>query len=464
MKELWKHQIEGISRAVQGNYFGFFFDPGLGKTRTMIEVLRRVFASNNQVVDTTIVSPLITLQNWKKEILMFSKVNPKDVIVLTGSGANKAKQVRSAGPNKIFVTNYESLLNKELLQAFLERGIKTLICDESHYVKNPTSKRTKAVHALAERAFYRYILTGTPVLNSAEDIWAQAYILDLGQRFEKKFFYFKTKYFEDKNRSMPKAKYFPNWVVRPSALEAFNKMLSEMTMSAKKEECLDLPPLLVKEVEVELTAKQRKHYDEVRKHFITYCDDAACVASIALTKALRMQEIASGYMSLDNGESILFEENPKLDALEELLETYQKHKIIVWANFVENHKMIARLLDKKGIKYVMLTGAETPNEKFASMEAFEKDPEVRVCIGSQAVGIGVNLVSSSVSIYFSCGFKLGDDIQSEARNHRSGSEIHEAIYRINLIASNTLDRTTHDALRDKKVLGLSIIKESVQNN
>lgn len=329
-KELWPHQIEGIERACRGYYFGFFFEPGLGKTRTMIEVMRAIYGESQKVIDTVIVTPVITLDNWQREILQYSKINPKDVIVPKGTGIQKLRQIQLAPPGKIIIVNYEALLNRDLHQSLLDREPKVLICDESHYVKNPTSKRTKAVHALANKCGYRYIMTGTPIANDASDIWAQAYILDLGKRFEKKFFYFKTLYFEDKNKSMPKAKYFPNWCLKPHATAAFNLKLAEMTMPAKKKDCLNLPPLILKEVIVELTKDQRKHYEEVKKHFLSYVGDEACVASIALTKALRMQEISSGYIKLENGEVVEFEENGKIKALGELLDNYTKdHKLII---------------------------------------------------------------------------------------------------------------------------------------
>ncbi len=459
---LWNHQIEAIERAKNAYYFGLFFDVGTGKTRTMIEILKNVYAENFGIQDTIIVTPVITLENWKREIAIYSKIDPRNVIVPKGTGIQKLRQIQLSPPGKIIIVNYEALLNKDLLQSLLDRDPRVLVCDESHYVKNPTSKRTKSVHALANNCKYRYIMTGTPISNSAEDIFAQAYILDLGKRFERKFFYFKTLYFEDKNRLMPKAKYFPNWVIKPHALEAFNAKLREMTMYANKKQCLDLPPLILKEVSVELTKDQRKHYEEVKKHFLSYVGDEACVASIALTKALRMQEISSGYIKLENGEVVEFEENGKIKALAELLDNYTKdHKIIIWSVFKENHRQIAKLLEKKGIKFVSLTGDESQTQKVENIDAYERDPEIRVCIASQQVGVGFNMTSSSISIYYSANFNLLHDEQSEARNYRAGSEKHESIYRINLVAENTLDKLVFEALRDKKVLGHKIISDSL---
>lgn len=470
MKELWAHQKEGIKRAVAQNYYAFFFDVGTGKTRTFIETAKIIFNRHERLLPTIIISPVITLNNWKKELQLYSKLTEDHICVLKGSGDFKAKQAEAAcAKNQIIITNYESLLNDKLHKIFISylKNTGMLVCDESHYVKSPTSKRTKKVMELAKVSTYRYLLSGTPILNNAEDIWSQAFILDLGKRFQEKFHHFKSLYFEDKNSGWKSSsKHFPNWQPKKSSLIFFEKMLSEISMSVKKSECLDLPPFIRSSYEVEMSAEQMKHYKAVKEDFISYVtDEAACVASIAIVKALRLQEIASGYISLDTKEIVEFKNNPRLDTLQELIELHSpQHKIIVWSCFKQNHQMIASLLNKLKIEYVFLTGSESQQQKFDNMEKFSTDSKVRVCIGSQATGIGVNLIESSMSIYYARNFNLGHDIQSEARNFRAGSEIHEAVYRIDLVAKNSLDAQVLLALENKKQIGAEIIRDFVLNN
>ena len=470
MTELWEHQKEAIKRALPLDFYGLFLETGTGKSRTLIEILRAIYARHERQIPTLIISPVVTLNNWKNEICKYSKITDKAICVLQGDGKKKVRQlIDGVSKNKIIVTNYESLLNEELFQLlfdYLRDKASVLVCDESHYAKNPTAKRTKKILSLSEASKFRYVLSATPILNSPEDIWSQAYILDHGERFEKKFHHFKLKYFEDRNRHMPKAKYFPNWQIKKDALVVFEAKLAEISMSVKKEECLDLPPFVKTEIEVELSAGQKKHYESVKKDFISYVsNEVACVASIAIVKALRMQEISSGYISLDNDELIEFTDNPRLDALEDLVKLHTpNHKIIIWSCFKQNHQMIAKMLRKNKIEFVFLTGAESQQQKFDNMDSFEKDPKVRVCIGSQSVGIGISLLESSMSIYYSRNFNLGHDIQSEARNYRAGSERHKSIYRIDLVAKDTLDKDVLSALADKKSIGAKILRDFVVKN
>lgn len=459
MHALWKHQEVGVENFAKSkeNSFGFFFDVGTGKSRTTIECLRHVYNIQGRLESTLIVSPLITLENWKREILKYSKISEFDICILHGTPEKKKRQLLT--PKPIIITNYEALLSDYIIAHFKKNPPTVLVGDELHSIKNPTSKRTKKMHELAQLSKYRIGLTGTPVLNATEDLWSQLYFLDLGKRLDKKFHWFKTKYFYDKNAGMPSHVHFPDWQPRPGANEMIKGLISDITMSVKKEDCLDLPPLVRKEIYVSLGAAQKKAYIEMRDNFVSYVNDGACVANLAITKALRLQQILSGHMPLDNETITKFDDNPRIEALSELLSSLSpNHKIIVWAAFKENHADISRLCEKLKIKYVLLTGEQSKKEKDETMYAFENDPSVRVCIGNQSVGIGINLVSSDVSIYYSKGFNLGHDVQSEARNYRAGSERHKSVTRYDLVAPGTLDEQINQALKSKKEIEAQLLK------
>lgn len=459
MQQLWQHQIDGIEKykASQG-YYGFFFDVGTGKTRTALECLRYTYNFHGQILPTLIVSPLITLENWKREILKYTKIDQKNIAILHGSPDRKRK-ILASNP-KIIITNYESFLSDYVRDHFDSNQPTCMILDEAHYIKTHNSKRTKYIHKISNSASFKMALTGTPVLNSAEDLWSILYFLDKGKRLESKHHFFKVKYFFDKNANMPSHKHFPDWYPRPGSRDMINSLISDITMSVKKEDCLDLPPLLKTEVYVDLVGDQKRSYEAMKKDFVAYINDAACVATLAITKALRLQQILSGYMPLDNDTHTVFKDNPRMDALEELLtELTPHHKVIVWAPFKVNHEQIGKLCTKHNINHVFLTGEQSKAEKDATMEAFEKDPSVRVCIGNQSVGIGVNLISSDVMIYYSRTFNLAHDIQSEARNYRAGSEIHKSVTRYDIVVPGTMDEKIQQALRDKKEIGAELLRK-----
>jgi len=455
MKPLWKHQTVAIERAKGLNEFGLFFEQGCGKSRTLIEILRYCYNTTRRVQRTLIVSPLITLENWQREISEFSKISEAKVAVLYGSGAKRIKdflRTEEHNPNGfITIVNYEALLIGKLFAELKRWCPELLILDESHKCKNSKTRRTKRALELSHLADRRYILTGTPVLNNPMDIFSQYLILDHGETFGKNFFAFRAKYFNDLNAGMPRQSYFPNWQVRSGALEEINALIYNKAMRVLKKDCLDLPPLVRQCVYIDLTPEQRVAYEQMKKEFITFLQDKAIVARLAITKGLRLQQMATGFVTDEGGGIVRFESNPRLKTLAELLSNLTPdHKVIVWAVFRENYEQIKKVCEDLSIGSVEVHGGVSNRQKFENVDRFNDDPDVRVLIGNPvACGIGINLTASDYSIYYSRNFSLEADLQSEARNHRGGSEIHQCITRIDLIARDTIDEHVQKMLANK---------------
>ena len=217
--KLWKHQLDAIHRAANLDEFALFFDPGLGKSATTINLLRYKYLKHNKLLRTLILCPPIVIENWRREFKAHSAVGDK-VICLTGPGKKRAEVLKkNLAESKIIVTNFEALLMKEVFPLLLEYAPTCLVIDESQRIKSMQSKRTKAAIQLADISKYRYILSGTPVLNSPMDLFSQFRVLDKGATFGKNLFLFRAKYFYDRNALMPKNRYFPDWQIKPNALE-----------------------------------------------------------------------------------------------------------------------------------------------------------------------------------------------------------------------------------------------------
>jgi len=467
---LWKHQKEGIEKASGLLGFAWFFEVGTGKSRTFLEILKKHINKDKRLPPTLIFAPVIALENWKQEILKFTNVHEKRIIILSGPCPKRRHDVNAArikfSNRFIAITNYEGIVSsKDYFHSLLDWGPKIVVCDESHKIKTHNSKRTKLATQICDKAMYKYLLSGTPITNSPMDIFAQYRALDGGKTFGRNFFIFRQNYFYDKNYAMPKDRHFPEWVIREGSLESMNRLIYRKAMSAMKSECLDLPPLIVKTVFVELSFQQRKLYDEMKTHFITYLSDDAVVAELAITKALRLQQIITGFIKTDKGEIKSFK-TPRVEALRELLEEIvPSHKVIVWCVFKENYKQAAEVCEKLKIKYVEVHGGIPNQKKYEGVEAFNTNPEVRVLIGHPgSAGIAINLVAASYSIYFSRNFSLEQDIQSEGRNYRGGSEIHNKITRINLVTKDSIDELIDKALKDKMEVSeklLTMMKEEL---
>lgn len=471
---LWDHQRKAIERAIGTNHLGIFFDIGTGKTRTAIDIVRQICAREQRLCRILILAPKIVLTNWQREFQKYSKIHPRDVVVLLGSEKARVKtlteQVSEQGSlmrPKILITNYEAMDMESLVSMIKDWTPEIMISDEAHKLKNPESKRAKQVIKLADMARYKYALTGTPILNSAMDIFNLFRFLDGGETFGKNFYVFRSTWFEDQNAAWSgRQGHYPKYAPRHNTYQEFSTKVARSSVQAKKSECLTLPPFVRQEVFVELSVEQKKLYKEMRDEYIAYVEGLesgdtprAVVAQLAVTKALRLQQIVTGYAKTDDGSVHKIKDNPRLKALEELLEELSPdHKIIVWSVFHENYTDIAAVCKKLKLDYGELHGKIGQKDREEAIRRFDDDPKCRVLIANQAAGgVGINLVSSDVSIFYSKNFSLEQDLQAEGRNFRGGSEIHQKVTRIDIVAEGTIDDLIAQALQSKQEISSLIL-------
>lgn len=466
LPELWAHQKKAIEFFKTHNEMALFMDPGVGKTRTVLESVRWLYNEKRKVLNTLIVAPLIVVENWKREIKLYTKIPDAKVHTLSGTIEEKASELLTL--EGIVIVNYDVFTRDAFMLAALRWGAKVMILDESHRAKTYNAKRTKNLMKVSlgmGKDAYRILMTGTPIPNDETDLWSQFFILDHGETFGPNFFGFRAYYFMNLNASKPKdGRYYPLWVARPGIRDLIKEKINSKTIIAKKEECLDLPELVVQEVDVELSNEQKKVYLEMKKDLIAFVhdkhtgEDKASVATIALTKMMRMQQIISGFLKMEDG-SIANFDNPRARVLAELLgDICGAHKVIVWAVFHEDYATVRRVCKELKLEYVEVHGGIASGAKYDAIERFQKDDLCRVFIGSPAAGgIGINLVEASYSIWYSRNYSYEQDEQATARNYRGGSERHPKITRIDLVTRRTVDELILKTVREKKKLSDEIL-------
>lgn len=457
----WDHQLKAIEMAKDVRDFAFLMDMGTGKTSTTINVLRHKYAQNKRLMRTLILCPVVVVENWRREFKVHSKIGHQ-VFPLVGSEKQRIKLFEEKiklAQAPIFVTNYEAFQMKKLMQLLFNWRPEICVYDESQRLKNPQASRTKMAIMLSDLAHHRYILSGTPVLNTPMDIWSQYRALDCGETFHDaqgrplNFYAFRNRYFEDINAGMPQGKHFAKWEMQhDNVLVELNELIYKKAIRVMKQDCMDLPDLVRSRIEVQMAPEQARLYEEMKQNFIAYLKSGEAVtAQIAITKALRLQQIVSGYCKTESGEEITLKHNPRLDALQELLEDKPEgEKIIIWATFHENYRQIAGVLDKLKIPYTELHGGVSGKDRQANIDRFQTDPRCEAIISNQASGgVGVNLTAASLSCFYSRNFSLEQDLQAEARNYRGGSEIHQKITRYDMVATGTIDELCLEALAGK---------------
>lgn len=494
-KPPFDHQRKAIEIARPLPAYGLLFEMGAMKTFTAINIVRQRCNDKGKNLRTIIFGPGIVVPNWKREWLEYSYIEPKNVVMVDGTGKERLEIFKKGierGAN-VFITSFSTLLMKEVMEAFRKHNPEIIIIDESHRLKNRKALSSKSMLGLTacRSLILKLILTGSPVLNKQYDLFQQvAYLFggfptlpffDLyqgtpAQRVEAytkhlitSHFNFVRRYFVDKNAGMPKDVYFPRWEVLPSAEKEISAILSKFSMRVTKEECLDLPPEVTVDVPVKLKPEQRKAYESMRKQFVAHLDSGVAVAKVSLTKALRLLQITSGFVSVEgaNGEELdepihRFDDTPREEALRELLtELRSTGKVLIWAVWKENYATIRRVCDELSIKYVECHGEISDAQKKKNIDSFNTDDSIGVYIGHPGSGgIGINLVTACFSIRYSRTASLEQWLQSRARNHRGGQTKKVTHYEI--FAEGTFDEIQKNVLAQKLQMSERLLQEIKQ--
>lgn len=433
LPSLWNHQREALERA--GKRFALFFDPGTGKSRTARELWQKA-----GIPKAIIFAPLNVCRNWVNELVGI----PCHLV----AGQSRAKKVSTLKDfiscrNGILICNTECLRSKEYLALLMQSGAEFIIADESHQFKTPTSLQTKGLIQLCDnkKVEYVYLLTGTPAPQGEIDLWSTFYLLNITKD---SFFVWRKRHFQDKNeRRRGMRGYWPEYKITEKSRQHFQELLSKCSMVAKKSECLDLPPVLRTVIYAEMSEAQKKQYDTMKEYLFAIDESGQELnASNMLVRTLRLQQILAGCTESDS---------PRLAALDAAIEKTSGEQFIIWTIFKETYNQIAeRVYEKHGISCALLTGEQSPEDRYASIQAFQAGVLRCLIANPKAGGVGVNLTAASYSIHYTRSFSLVDDLQCEARNYRGGSERHERITRIDIVTADTIDEEITTALREKK--------------
>ena len=464
----YKHQEKALELSRQYPNLALLWGLGTGKTGGIILILRDKFNTEKRIMRTLIIGPVSILYNWRNELLKFSRIPDSLITVLT------AKERKKTHTAPIRIVNYDALVKKDFLEILQDFRPEIIVFDESQMIKNPTAKRTKACVALSKLAKFRFLMTGTPIAKNTLDLFSQWLCLDQGETLGKNFFVFRGSYFYDKNASFARsASYFPNWQPIPALYPQLLERIHKKAIVVKKEDVLDLPPRVEMDKFIELSDEQRALYKKLKEEFIAYVEELdasgqpkAVVAQLAITKLVRLRQLLSGFLILDDGTTLLLKQNPRLDALEEILEEVaDDYKVIVWCVFKEEYKMIAALCEKLKLGYVMVHGTIDTDQKQLNIDTFQTDPKCRVLIGNRkSAGTGTNMQAAAYSVDYSKTTSLLEYLQARDRNYRGGSEIHEQIVNITITAKDTLDeKLTSDNLAKKEIsdMVLDFVKEDL---
>lgn len=427
------HQTEGTEFLRSRKNAGLFDEQGLGKSKQLIDAITGEI-NTGELEGALIVCPNGLKSNWGDEIERFSPLP----YAIFGAGRKARRMAFQSLTASFYVINYEAVASElPSLRALLRFKSMALVLDESHRIKTPDAKVTKALLKLRNEARRRFILTGTPVANKPEDVWSQIYFLDDGKALGETFEEFRERY------CLAKGGY--------RSVDDIRDRLSDIAIRRLKDHAVELPSKETRRVFVDLSGRQASMYAEMRNELELWVrsldgDEVLQKADAILARLVRLAQLASNPALLDAD----YQESPsKFLRLDELLREYlssSDRKVIIWSSFVGNVKSISQRYAE--YSPVMLHGQMTNTERDASVISFRQDSSVRLLVANPAAAReGLTLTEANVAIYTDRTFNLVDYLQSQDRIHRiSQTQPCEIVL---LLARATIDEFIDYSLEQK---------------
>lgn len=454
--ELYRHQTEAVDFAFHNSgKCALFHDPGLGKTRTCLEIYSR-YKSINPNLKLLVVCPLSLVNSaWGEDIKRF-----------TGFTYIPFKELKGKLPD-IIVINYEALISKKYLpqlMRLISQHPFMCVLDESSRLKSSKSITTKTLLKLSEYFRYRIIASGTPMPNSELELWGQINFIRPSV-LNQSFYAFRNTYFhlERNGRVMhvngeyvskeDMRRYLSTgwkYTITPERRAQLMTAIRPFSHWVKKEEALDLPEKIDQIREVVLNAKEQKAYDEMEEYLITEIEGTEITAQVALAKLMKLRQATSGFFYSASGEAAEIGNATKLKELEEILEELGHQPVIIWVQFHHEVEVIEKMISEKyGADQVATLYAET-KDKDDSINRF-KNNQVRYLIAHpKSAAHGLTFINCSAMVFYSLDYSYETHAQARDRIHRIGQK--KSCLYIYIVAQDTIDEELLKVLNRKQSL------------
>lgn len=446
----YPYQLEGIARGLQLKRFINGDDMGLGKTLESIATINLANA-----FPCLVICPNVVKINWMRE---WHKFTNKKAMVLTDSVRDSWPFFWQTGMNQIFIVNYESLkkyfvrrINKAekwTLKDVVFRDtinlFKSVIIDESHKVKSPSTQQAKFCRGIAQGKEWRILLTGTPVVNKPKDLVSQLGIMDRVQDFGG-WKQFVSRYCSGPNEA--------------SNLKELNFMLWKNCFfrREKKSVLSELPEMTRQILTVDID--NRKEYMDAERDLIMYLKKYKEADDEKIQKSLKGEVMVRIGILRD------ISARGKLKSVVEFVKDFLENdkKIVIFCNL---HDIVDRLLSVFP-KAVCITGRQSMPEKQASIDAFVNNQNVKIVICSiKAASAGVDGLQKSCNdvLFIEEPWTAADRDQAESRVHRNGLKDGATMY--HMLGKRTIDQKMWRIIEEKAAISNAVMgsDDNIQTN
>ena len=341
------YQQHCIDKILEINKLGLYLDMGLGKTVTTLTAIRELKYNRFQVRRVLVIAPKKVAEGtWTKEKDKWEHTKILRVSQVLGSQAKRIRALNT--PADIYITNRENVC--WLVDYYRnDWPFDMVVIDESSSFKSHTSKRFKSLAGISGKITRLVELTGTPSPNGLSDLWAQVYLLDGGERLGKRYTHFRERYFDPGRRGAGGMVY--DYKAKPGSEDSILSRISDICISMKAEDYLQLPDLTFHEIPVVLDTKAGKAYRELERKMVLELPEDEEEISVTSAAALsnKLLQLSNGAV-YDEDRQVHEVHNCKIEALLELIESLRGKPALVFYNFQHDKERILEALKKTGLR------------------------------------------------------------------------------------------------------------------
>lgn len=418
-------------------------DMGMGKTAITLMAVEYLMYEQFEICKVLVVCPLRVTRTWKDEIEKWEQLSGTRYSIVTGTAAQRKKAL--VADADIYIINRENvpwLIEKSGCPFMFDM----VVIDELSSFKNHQTARHKALMRVRPKVRRIVGLTGTPASQGLMDLFAEFKLLDMGQRLGRFIGQYRLNYFKPDKVNGP---IVYSYKLLPGAEEQIYDKISDITISMKAVDHLDMPELISTEYPVYLDEKEMEKYESLKKDLILSTTEHEVTAANAASLVNKLSQMANGAVYTDDTEVVTFHDR-KLDALEDIIEAANGKPLLVAYWFKHDYTRIVQRLEKLGISYM----------KIDSNESITKwnNREIPIAlIHPASAGHGLNLQKGgNTMVWYGLTWSLELYQQCVCRLYRQG-QTEDTVTIIHLIAQGTVDEKIMKALSMKDTTQAALI-------
>lgn len=430
------YQKYAIQYIESHNVSAVLLDMGLGKTSITLTALSNLLFDSFEVRRILVIAPLRVAKNtWGAEIEKWDHLKDLKYSVAVGTAAERLSALKKQAD--IYIINRENV-QWLIAESGVPFDFDMVVIDELSSFKNHQTKRFKALMKVRAKVKRIVGLTGTPSSNGLMDLFAEFRLLDMGERLGRFIGQYRTAYFQpDKRNGQIVFSYKP----LPGAEKQIYDKISDITISMKSTDHLQMPQLISTEYEVWLSEKEREKYDSLKSDLVLELTDGEVTAANAASLSGKLSQMANGAI-YDDKQEVIEIHSRKLDALEDIIESMNGRPLLVAYWFRHDLERISERLNSLHIPFSKL-------DTSASIKRWNSGELPVALIHPASAGHGLNLQSGgSALVWFGLTWSLELYQQTVARLWRQGQESETVVVQ-HIITKGTIDERIMKALELK---------------